>query len=111
MGNKKNVWTHRHLRHPRHPLDGSEKSGEYQNGSILIASMAGLLIKDFPPALHRRLKEVAARHHRSMTREALVLLDEALQRAEPSGHWPPPVKGRMPLTKRLIDWAKREGRT
>ena len=40
--------------------------------------MPGLLIKDFPPELHRRLKEDAARHHRSMTRQALALLEQAL---------------------------------
>jgi plasmid stability protein len=40
--------------------------------------MAGLLIKDFPPELHRRLREEAARHHRSMTRQALALLEQAL---------------------------------
>ena len=40
--------------------------------------MTGLLIKDFPPELHRRLKEAAARSHRSMTRQALVLLEQAL---------------------------------
>ena len=40
--------------------------------------MSGLLIKDFPPELHRRLKEEAARHHRSMTWQALALLEEVL---------------------------------
>jgi hypothetical protein len=40
--------------------------------------MPGLLIKDFPPELHRRLKQEAARHHRSMTRQALALLEQAL---------------------------------
>ena len=40
--------------------------------------MPGLLIKDFPPELHRRLKQEAARYHRSMTRQALALLEQAL---------------------------------
>ncbi len=40
--------------------------------------MPGLLIKDFPPELHRKLKDEAARHHRSMTRQALALLEQAL---------------------------------
>jgi len=40
--------------------------------------MAGLLIKDFPPELHRRLRDEATRHHRSMTRQALALLEQAL---------------------------------
>ena len=40
--------------------------------------MPGLSIKDFPPELHRRLKQEAARYHRSMTRQALALLEQAL---------------------------------
>ncbi len=40
--------------------------------------MPGLLIKDFPPELHRKLKEQAAQHHRSMTRQALILLEAGL---------------------------------
>ena len=44
--------------------------------------MPGLLIKEFPPELHRRLKEEAARHHRSMTRQALALLEQGLSRPE-----------------------------
>ncbi|MDD5322883.1 MAG: hypothetical protein PHD43_20175 [Methylococcales bacterium] len=49
----------------------------YRYSSFEIA-MTGLLIKDFPPELHQRLKEAAARSHRSMTRQALVLLEQAL---------------------------------
>jgi plasmid stability protein len=44
--------------------------------------MPGLLIKDFPPELHQKLKEEAARYHRSMTRQALVLLEQALATPE-----------------------------
>ena len=40
--------------------------------------MPGLLIKDLPPELHRRLKAEAAHHHRSMTRQALAMLEQAL---------------------------------
>jgi plasmid stability protein len=40
--------------------------------------MPGFLIKNLPAELHRRLKESAAKHHRSMTREALALLEQAL---------------------------------
>jgi|GEM_PF-588812 len=40
--------------------------------------MTALLIKDLPPELHRRLKQEASRYHRSMTRQALVLLEHAL---------------------------------
>lgn len=44
--------------------------------------MSALLIKDFPPELHRKLKEEAARNHRSMTRQALALLEQALSGPE-----------------------------
>jgi plasmid stability protein len=40
--------------------------------------VSGLLIKDLPSDLHRRLQDSARRHHRSMTREALALLESAL---------------------------------
>jgi plasmid stability protein len=49
----------------------------YRFYSIEIA-MSALLIKDFPPELHQKLKEEAARYHRSMTRQALALLEQAL---------------------------------
>jgi hypothetical protein len=76
--------------------------------------MPALVIKDFPPKLHRKLKEVSARHRRSMTQEALMMLEEALIREEASKRgtreFPPPVKGPFPLTDEFLDWAKREGR-
>lgn len=62
--------------------------------------MSGLLIKDFPPELHRKLKEEAARHHRSMTRQALALLEQAL--AAPARNaadlLPDPLKPAKPVT-------------
>ena len=72
--------------------------------------MPALLIKDLAPALHRKLKQAAARNRRSMTRQALVLLEEGLHGAERATELPPPLKGRFPITKRLIDQAKRAGR-
>lgn len=52
--------------------------------------MPSLLIKDFPPELHRKLKDEAARHHRSMTRQALALLEQALSE---------PARNRRPAAK------------
>ncbi len=72
--------------------------------------MAGLLIKNLPPLVHRRLKETASRHRRSMTREALVILEEALGVSVAPGRLPAPYHGSIPLTKRIIDKAKRTGR-
>ncbi len=41
--------------------------------------MAALLIKELPPRLHRRLKEEARRQRRSMTQQALALLEQGLE--------------------------------
>lgn len=62
--------------------------------------MPGLLLKDFPPELHRRLKEEAARHHRSMTRQALALLEQALAAPAKSAAdlLPDPLKPAKPVT-------------
>lgn len=72
--------------------------------------MPDILIREVPAALHQKLKEVAARHRRSMTRQALVLLEDSLQRASAAEELPTPFKGRVPLTKKLIDQGKRAGR-
>jgi antitoxin FitA-like protein len=72
--------------------------------------MPGLLIKQLPPELHRRLKDDAGLHHRSMTRHALALLESALTGSHPLRDLPPPFRGRLPITKRLVDRAKRAGR-
>jgi len=72
--------------------------------------MPGLLIKDVLSRLRRRLKEMAVRHHRSMTREALALLEEALQTMGQEREFPPAFKGRFPLTSGFVQAAKRQGR-
>jgi len=46
--------------------------------------MGALVIKNLPAALHERLKARAARNHRSLTKEAIALLEEAVQ-APPTG--------------------------
>ena len=62
--------------------------------------MPGLLIKDFPPELHRRLKQEAARCHRSMTRQALALLEQALAAParDAADLLPDPLKPVKPVT-------------
>ena len=40
--------------------------------------MPSLTLKDVPDALHRRLKEEAARHRRSLNQQAIRCLEEAL---------------------------------
>ena len=43
--------------------------------------MPSLVIKDLPADLHRRLKAQAEANHRSMTKEAIALLEAAGHRA------------------------------
>ena len=70
--------------------------------------MPGLLIKNVPTELHHRLKQRAKENRRSMTQEALVLIESGLGLRR-SWTPPPPVKGKKPLTDEWIDRAKREG--
>ena len=74
--------------------------------------MTGLLIKDFPPELHQKLKEAAARSHRSMIRQALVLLEQAL--SAPSQNTasllPEPLKPATTLASGDVVAAIRENR-
>jgi plasmid stability protein len=74
--------------------------------------MPTLVIKDLPAELHRRLKEEAQKAHRSMTREAIYLLEAGLSEA-PSIHaaheLPAPYKAKKPLTDKLIHQWKRAG--
>lgn len=72
--------------------------------------MPGLVIKQLPEELHRKLKEQAARHHRSMTKEAITLLEKGLALDEEVREPPTPYKGKFPLTDGFVDKAKREGR-
>ena len=74
--------------------------------------MSGLLIKDFPPELHRRLKEEAARHHRSMTRQALALLEQGLSRPERNAAdlLPKPLKPAKPILTGDVVSVIRKGR-
>jgi plasmid stability protein len=71
--------------------------------------MSDILIKNVPAPVHKKLKEIATQHRRSMTKEALALLEEAL-----SGHsersWPEPIKGKFPITPGWLKKTIREGR-
>ena len=74
--------------------------------------MPTLVIKDLPAELHRRLKEEAERTHRSMTKEAIYLMESALQgEATPPQvrEMPAPYKGPKPLTDKMIQKWKRKG--
>jgi hypothetical protein len=71
--------------------------------------MPALLIKDIPREVHEWLKREAERNRRSMTQQAIVVLEERMRRFRPV-RFPPPVQTRTILTGEFIDRAKREGR-
>ncbi len=73
--------------------------------------MPALVIKNVPADLHRKLKEQALRHHRSMTREAVALLEAALAHGDAVRETPAPYRGAFRLTDDFVDAAKREGRS
>lgn len=72
--------------------------------------MAALIIEDLPPELHLKLRESAARHRRSLPKEALAILEDALSRPPATLEPPRPFKGRLPLTQDLLEQARAERR-
>ncbi|MBN1798452.1 MAG: Arc family DNA-binding protein [Spirochaetales bacterium] len=70
--------------------------------------MSSLLIKDFPEELHKKLKQQAKNHRRSMMQEAITILEQNLLCA-PSGI-ADPVPGNKPLTQDILTHAIQEGR-
>jgi plasmid stability protein len=46
--------------------------------------MATLVIKNLPEPLHRKLKERAERNHRSLTKEAVALIEAAVAGTSPT---------------------------
>ena len=74
--------------------------------------MATLVIKNMPDELHRRLKKEAQKARRSMTREAVYLLDAGLNGQfglVSARELPAPYEGKKPLTDKLIHEWKRKG--
>ncbi|MCU1274085.1 MAG: hypothetical protein JWO48_1516 [Bryobacterales bacterium] len=72
--------------------------------------MPSLVIRNLSPELHQKLKAAAATHRRSMTQQAIVYLEEAINQT--GTHVPPtrPFKARIPLTDTILREAKRERR-
>jgi plasmid stability protein len=70
--------------------------------------MSSLVIKNLPPEIHRRLKTKAAENHRSMTKQAIDILEQG---TFPSSQVRKvkPFKGRFLLTEEFVNSAKREG--
>jgi len=77
--------------------------------------MTTITLKNIPEELHQRLRESAARHHRSLNREIIALLEERLapQRANVEKELEAVRRLRAklpPADHSLIDAFKREGR-
>ena len=62
--------------------------------------MPDLLVRNVPPALHAQLKAAAALHRRSVTQEAIAIIDEKLRGASVAVpvRLPEPIKPRRPIT-------------
>lgn len=71
--------------------------------------MSDILIKNVPAKVHKKLKEMASHHRRSMTREALSLLEEGLA-VHSVAPFPEPVKGKFPITQAWLNKTIQEGR-
>lgn len=75
--------------------------------------MVWLVIKNLPEELHRKLKERAARYHRSMTKEVIAQLEKALATPgdQPEYRSPPePLKVGFKPDDEWVYRAIREGR-
>ena len=75
--------------------------------------MPTLVVKNMPESLHKRLKEQAAEHRRSLTMETIFLLEQSLlakTRRSPMLLPPPYVLRSGPLTIEQIEAAIEEGR-
>lgn len=73
--------------------------------------MSTLVIKNLPDALHDRLREQAARNRRSVTMEAVTVLERGVAAPRVAPKLPPLIKLKGgPLTIEEIEAAIAEGR-
>ena len=75
--------------------------------------MSTLVVKNLPDDLHERLRERAQRNHRSVTKEAIVLLEQGMlaSAVRRPVRLPPPIKLKGgPVTTEWIEAAIAEGR-
>ena len=75
--------------------------------------MSTLVVKNLPDELHDRLRERAQRNHRSVTKEAIVLLEQGMLAPAPRRpiDLAPPIKLKGgPVTTEWIEAAIAEGR-
>lgn len=75
--------------------------------------MSTLVVRNLPEPLQEQLKARAQANHRSVTKEVIALIEQALRNPQPATprELPPPVKLRGgPLTIEQIEAAIEEGR-
>jgi plasmid stability protein len=70
--------------------------------------MPTLVIRDVSPEVHRLLKERAERHHRSLSKEVITILEDSVTTSGEA--LPSLVKGAFPVTQDWLDQARRAGR-
>jgi plasmid stability protein len=71
--------------------------------------MAAIIVRDLPSGLHQRLKKEAQRHHRSMNREIIAILEKEMNVTR-TAELPPLVKPSVPVDGRSIADALRKAR-
>lgn len=71
--------------------------------------MPAFLVKDLPPVLHERLRQEATRHHRSMNREVITILEKELGETRFAA-LPQPVKLKKPVDPQWVADMIREAR-
>ena len=71
--------------------------------------MPSLLIKNIPEELRGQLRDRAARHHRSMNKEVIVLLERALGGTR-TNVLPEPIALKRPLDTRTLLRARKARR-
>ena len=73
--------------------------------------MGTIVIRDLPDDLHERLRAQAKRNHRSLTKEAIALIERHLTEARPTPELPPPLRLKGgPVTIGQIEAAISKGR-
>ncbi len=72
--------------------------------------MPDILIKKLSTELHSRLKDEAKKHHRSMNKEIIAMLEDVLMNGESRPELPKPLYIAEPIDDDFINKAKRSGR-
>ena len=72
--------------------------------------MPDLLVKGISPQLHRRLKQAALNHHRSMNKETISILEENLNASHPVIPDIKPFRGPFQVTDKWLEKAIKSGR-